>query len=189
MAVAKVWDGTAWVRAIVGAKGDPGDPGIVIDEGSGFQDGDILVYDGVGDAWVPQPPVTAGKVLQVVSSFLATTVSSGGSWTSTGVSLAVSPVSSNSYYILEWTSQRSTDSGVGLERSAFDRIVDSSSAPIEGIAWVAYNDGPDDRVYTVSTVLRTIVDPAPPGPETYTVEFYLGSVSPPSVFTVTEIAK
>jgi hypothetical protein len=56
MAVAKLWDGSAWVRAIVGAKGDQGDPGIVIDEGSGFQDGDILRYDAILDAWFPDDP-------------------------------------------------------------------------------------------------------------------------------------
>lgn len=57
MAVAKVWDGSDWVRAIVGAKGDQGDPGIDIDKGSGFQDGDILVYDATLDVWVPGSPV------------------------------------------------------------------------------------------------------------------------------------
>ena len=56
MAVAKIWDGAAWVRAIVGAKGDPGDPGIVIDEGSGFQDGDILRYDAASEEWYPDDP-------------------------------------------------------------------------------------------------------------------------------------
>jgi hypothetical protein len=61
MAVAKVWDGTAWVRAIVGAKGDPGDPGIVIDEGSGFEDGNTLVYDAAGDVWVPGVPAAGAK--------------------------------------------------------------------------------------------------------------------------------
>jgi hypothetical protein len=53
MPVAKLWDGTQWVVAIVGAKGDTGDPGIVIDEGSGFSDGDILFYDATFDVWVP----------------------------------------------------------------------------------------------------------------------------------------
>jgi hypothetical protein len=28
-----------------------------VDEGSGFQDGDILVYDDSGDAWIPGSPV------------------------------------------------------------------------------------------------------------------------------------
>ena len=56
MAVAKLWNGSAWVRAIVGAKGDKGDPGIVIDEGSGFNDGDILRYDAILDVWYPDDP-------------------------------------------------------------------------------------------------------------------------------------
>jgi len=57
MPVAKLYDGSDWVPAIIGEKGDKGDPGIEIDEGSGFQDGDILVYDATVDAWVPGSPV------------------------------------------------------------------------------------------------------------------------------------
>ena len=56
MAIAKIWDGADWVPTIVGAKGDkgdPGDPGIDIDEGSGFQDGDVLIYDTATDTWIP----------------------------------------------------------------------------------------------------------------------------------------
>jgi len=56
MPVAKLYDGSDWVTAIVGAKGEQGDPGIVIDEGSGFQDGDILIYDATADTWVPGSP-------------------------------------------------------------------------------------------------------------------------------------
>jgi hypothetical protein len=53
MPVAKLWNGSQWVIAIVGAKGDPG---ISIDEGSGFNDGDILRYDAILDVWYPDDP-------------------------------------------------------------------------------------------------------------------------------------
>jgi len=65
MPVAKLYDGSDWVPAIIGAQGPQGpqgDPGIVIDEGSGFNDGDILVYDATFDVWVPQMPELGGLV-------------------------------------------------------------------------------------------------------------------------------
>jgi hypothetical protein len=32
-----------------------------VDEGSGFQDGDILIYDGIFDVWVPGPQTAGAK--------------------------------------------------------------------------------------------------------------------------------
>lgn len=105
MAVAKIWNGSAWVRAIVGAKGDKGDPGIVIDEGSGAADGDILVYDASADAWVPQPPEQPGKIISVSSVTKSDTqtmssVSAGASVAVSGLSVTITPKNSLSKFLV-----------------------------------------------------------------------------------------
>lgn len=89
--VAKIWDGTAWVPAIIGAQGPQGDPGIDIDEGSGFADGDILVYDANWDVWVPVAKPEGGLVAVEHALFTGTqaetSVPAGGNFAVTNLSI------------------------------------------------------------------------------------------------------
>lgn len=53
--------GPQGIQGDPGPQGPQGDPGIAIDEGSGFNDGDTLIYDALSDVWVPAPATAGAK--------------------------------------------------------------------------------------------------------------------------------
>ena len=108
----------------------------------------IEVFD--GSVWR-----TSGSILQVATESNTTSTSLTGSFANIGISVTITPVSSTSFFIVEWNGTLSCGDSSGSTLNAEARILDADDTVIGGMA-VSGRDGGDDHGFQYSVTVRGV---------------------------------